>query len=105
MKLLLALCVLLLLALGGSTHAQVSYPGLLASPFDDPQMPLGLAPTLLQSRPELLPPPGIVWEGRDELTVHTNKGSQGLLEDVHANGFGISVRAALGPSPEAPQLV
>lgn len=105
MKLLLASCILLLLALGGSAHAQLSYPGLLTSPFDDPRTPLGMAPTLLQSRPEPLPPPGVVWEGRDELTVHTNKGSQGLLEDVHANGFGLSVRAALGRSPDAPQLV
>jgi len=104
MKLLLASCILLL-ALGGAVQAQVSYPGLLTSEFDDPQTPLGMAPTLLQSRPEILPPPGAVWEGHDELTVHADKGRQGLLEDVHANGYKVGVRAALGPSPNTPQLV
>lgn len=104
MKPLFGLC-LALFWITAAAQAQVSYPGLLNSGFDDPQTPLGMAPTLLQSRPEALPPQGAVWEGRDELTVHTNKGSQGLLEDVHANGFRVGVRAALGKGPDAPLLV
>ena len=103
MKYLLWLCLVLLWG-DGAARAQISYPSLLSTPFDDSPSLSGLSPTLLQPRPETLPAPGITWEGRDELTVHTNKGRQGLLEDIHANGSLWTLRAALRKSAAAPQL-
>lgn len=104
MKNFVGVCLILFCA-AGAARAQVSYPGLLESRFDDTRTLSGLASTLLQSHPETLAEPGIVWQGSDELTVHTNKSREGLLEDAHANGSFAALRVALRKSPNAPQLV
>ncbi len=85
--------------------AQVSAPSLLDSQFDGPDEETALHLTLLQPFSGPAPTPGVTWEGRDELTVHTNKGRQGLLEDLHANGSLLTLRLSLGRSPSAPRLL
>jgi len=96
---------LALLGGGVPAQAQVSYPGLLNSQFDDSPVQMGMQATALQPTFSALPSPGISWEERDELTVHTDKGRRGLLDDLHANGSLVTVRAALGPSAASPQLL
>ena len=98
------LLILLLLPLLPAA-GQVSAPGLLDSQFSGTGGSAAMRLTLLQPFRGESDAPGIAWEGRDELTVHVNKGKQGLLEDLHANGSVLSVRVLLGHSAFAPRLL
>lgn len=103
MKYCFELCLILWSIRAAS--AQISYPELLTSQFEDSPSPSGLYSTLLQSRPDTNLLPGVSWEVKDELTVHVNKGRQGLVEDIHASGSLLRLRANLGNSSRCPQLV
>jgi len=106
MKYLSLICLASLLFLCDHVgKAQVSYPALLDSQFDSSDTETAMHLTLLRPFGAATPGPGVSWEGRDELTVHTNKGKEGLLEDFHANGSIVFLRLPLGHSSHSPLLV